>query len=148
MIQQADCQAVLLHDPHRRAIAAVHCGWRGSVVGIIGKTIAAMQRYYRSIPADLTAFIGPSLGPCCGEFINYPDELPRWMHQYQVRPSYFDFWEISRQQLLGAGEDKLNTIRARRIGMVFQQFNLFPHLTVLRNLTIEEYREEKARAAP
>ncbi len=28
----------------------------------------------------------------------------------------------------------------RRIGMVFQQFNLFPHLTVLRNLTIAQER--------
>src|SRR5690242_18889021 len=27
-----------------------------------------------------------------------------------------------------------------RIGMVFQQFNLFPHLTVLRNLTIAQQR--------
>ena len=31
-----------------------------------------------------------------------------------------------------ANVDKLRT----RIGMVFQQFNLFPHLTVLRNLTV------------
>lgn len=42
----------------------------------------------------------------------------------------------------------------RKMGMVFQQFNLFPHLTVLRNLTIaptmlkgvpKEQAEEKAR---
>ncbi len=33
-----------------------------------------------------------------------------------------------------ADVDKLRT----RIGMVFQQFNLFPHLTVLRNLTIAQ----------
>jgi polar amino acid transport system ATP-binding protein len=39
----------------------------------------------------------------------------------------------------------------RRIGMVFQQFNLFPHLTVMRNLTIAQRRvlgrrKEDARA--
>ena len=33
----------------------------------------------------------------------------------------------------------------RRIGMVFQQFNLFPHLTVLRNLTIAQQRVQEAR---
>ena len=33
----------------------------------------------------------------------------------------------------------LDAIRSR-IGMVFQQFNLFPHLTVLRNLTIAQQR--------
>ena len=34
---------------------------------------------------------------------------------------------------------ELDDIR-RRIGMVFQQFNLFPHLTVLANLTIGQRR--------
>jgi polar amino acid transport system ATP-binding protein len=36
----------------------------------------------------------------------------------------------------------VDSIRSR-IGMVFQQFNLFPHLTVLRNLTIAQQRVKK-----
>lgn len=36
----------------------------------------------------------------------------------------------------------LNTIRSR-VGMVFQQFNLFPHLTVLENLTLGPVRARK-----
>ena len=36
----------------------------------------------------------------------------------------------------------LNTIRAK-VGMVFQQFNLFPHLTVLENLTLGPVRALK-----
>ena len=36
-------------------------------------------------------------------------------------------------------ETDLDAVRAR-IGMVFQQFNLFPHMTVLRNLTIAQQR--------
>jgi polar amino acid transport system ATP-binding protein len=36
-------------------------------------------------------------------------------------------------------ETDLNKIRSR-IGMVFQQFNLFPHMSVLRNLTIAQQR--------
>ncbi len=36
-------------------------------------------------------------------------------------------------------EVDLDQVRSR-IGMVFQQFNLFPHLTVLRNLTIAQQR--------
>ncbi|WP_433499374.1 amino acid ABC transporter ATP-binding protein [Sphaerimonospora sp. CA-214678] len=35
----------------------------------------------------------------------------------------------------------------RRLGMVFQQFNLFPHLTVLRNITIAQERVLKRRRA-
>jgi polar amino acid transport system ATP-binding protein len=36
-------------------------------------------------------------------------------------------------------EVELDSVR-RKIGMVFQQFNLFPHLTVMRNLTIAQRR--------
>src|SRR5690606_19591828 len=35
----------------------------------------------------------------------------------------------------------------RRIGMVFQQFNLFPHLTVMRNITIAQERVLKRSRA-
>src|SRR5690242_21296416 len=36
-------------------------------------------------------------------------------------------------------ETDLDKVRSK-IGMVFQQFNLFPHMTVLRNLTIAQQR--------
>ncbi len=105
LIQQADCQAVLLHDPVRQAIAAIHCGWRGSVAGIIGKTIARLQTEYAVDPASLRALISPSLGPCCAEFIHYRKELPQWMHAYETanKTAHFDFWAISRKQLGDAG---------------------------------------------
>jgi polar amino acid transport system ATP-binding protein len=41
---------------------------------------------------------------------------------------------LESEDLTGRGVD-LNRVR-RRIGMVFQQFNLFPHLTALDNLTL------------
>lgn len=103
LIQQADCQAVLLHAPQQEVVAAVHCGWRGSVTDIIGKTIHCLQSACGVNPADLRAAISPSLGPCCAEFIHYQRELPAWMHAFQVRPAYFDFWAISRRQLMTAG---------------------------------------------
>jgi len=39
-------------------------------------------------------------------------------------------------------ETDLNAVRSR-IGMVFQQFNLFPHMSVLKNLTIAQQRVKK-----
>ncbi len=103
LIQQADCQAVLLHDTHRQVIAAIHCGWRGSVSNIIARTVNLMHQQYRSSPSAIKAFIGPSLGPCCAEFIHFEKELPEALHGYQVQPAYFDFWKISTQQLVQAG---------------------------------------------
>ncbi len=103
MIQQADCQAVLFHDPVKHAIAAVHCGWRGSVNGIIGKTVARMRDDFGSNPADLLAAVSPSLGPCCGEFINWEKELPGQFSKFQVGDSHFDFWRITKMQLQESG---------------------------------------------
>lgn len=103
LIQQADCQAILLSAPHQGVIAAIHCGWRGSVLGIIEKTIECMRKNHSVLPGHLRAVISPSLGPCCAEFIHYRQELPAWMHAFQVRPHFFDFWAISRHQLLKAG---------------------------------------------
>ena len=39
-------------------------------------------------------------------------------------------------------ERKINRIR-RRVGMVFQQFNLFPHLTILENITLAPVNVQK-----
>lgn len=103
LIQQADCQAVLLSAPDEGIIAAIHCGWRGSVLNIIGKTIQRLQQQFGVAPVKLQAVISPSLGPCCAEFVHYRNELPEWMHTYQVRPNYFDFWAISRRQLEESG---------------------------------------------
>lgn len=103
MVQQADCQAVLLHDPVRQVVAAIHAGWRGSVANIIGKTLRIMTERFGTDPADLMAGISPSLGPCCAEFVNYRTELPVEFHSYEVSPSHFDFWAISRDQLVAAG---------------------------------------------
>ena len=63
----ADCTPILLHDPVRHAIAAVHAGWRGTALGIAARAVEAMYRDFGSDPADLEAAIGPCIGPCCFE---------------------------------------------------------------------------------
>ncbi|MEN8198680.1 MAG: polyphenol oxidase family protein [Thermodesulfobacteriota bacterium] len=108
LIQQADCQAVTLFDPSRPAIAAVHCGWQGSVLNILGKTVATMGKCYGTTPSSLLAYISPSLGPCCAEFIHHARELPPSFLAFQVKENYFDFWQISRMQLIEAGLDPDN----------------------------------------
>lgn len=113
MIQQADCQAVTLYDPAHPAIAAVHCGWKGSVLGILGKTVRAMKNCYKTDPSMLQAYISPSLGPCCAEFIHHARELPPSFLAFQERENYFDFWKISSMQLLQAGLHEENIILSK-----------------------------------
>jgi YfiH family protein len=66
-VRTADCVPVLLHDPARRAVAAVHAGWRGALGGIVPRTIATMAERFGSVPAALRVAVGPSAGPCCYE---------------------------------------------------------------------------------
>lgn len=99
----ADCQAVLLFDPGRRVVANIHSGWRGSVGNIVGVAVSKMVQHFGTNPQNLIAGIGPSLGPCCAEFVHYQKEIPRNLWRY-MGPGYrFDFWEMTRQQLVRAG---------------------------------------------
>lgn len=103
IIQHADCQAILLYDPRHMVIAAVHSGWRGSVANLLAKTVQRLQIDFGTVPSDIQAVISPSLGPCCAEFVNYPEELPEDFTRFMVRPNYFDFWQISLMQLQQCG---------------------------------------------
>jgi len=103
LIKTADCQPVMLYDPVCSIIANIHSGWKGSILNIIGKTVDKMQKIYSSKPENIYAGIGPSLGPCCAEFINYKKEIPKEFWKYKLPNNYFNFWEISFDQLCLSG---------------------------------------------
>jgi hypothetical protein len=64
-IQTADCIPILVADRKRRVVAAFHAGWRGTVKRIVESGIGRMRLAFGSRPEDLTASIGPGIGPCC-----------------------------------------------------------------------------------
>jgi hypothetical protein len=66
-VRTADCSPVLVVDPKRRVVAAIHAGWRGTLARIVVKTIGQMQMEFKSDPKDLLAAIGPTIGGCCYE---------------------------------------------------------------------------------
>ncbi len=131
-VQTADCVPILLVDPKKRVVAAVHAGWRGTLARVAEKTIGRMRLDFRSKPSDLLAALGPSIGPCCYEVgaelvskftaqfadaSGYFDE-PRtgeepnplqWLnmeppgHQSPPRNVHLDLRKANRSQLLAAG---------------------------------------------
>jgi YfiH family protein len=103
VILTADCQSVIIIDPIKMVVANIHSGWRGSIGNIIGRTVEAMAAEFACRPKDLVCGIGPSLGPCCAQFINFRREIPRSMWRYRHPGDCFDFWQISTDQLAGAG---------------------------------------------
>jgi polyphenol oxidase len=102
MLRYADCTPVLLADPRRRVVAAVHAGWRGSAVRAAGAAVEALRDAFGSRPADIVAGIGPAIGPCC--YVVGQDVV----EAFADRPDLFsngrlDLWEANRQALVEAG---------------------------------------------
>ena len=62
-VRTADCVPILLYDPVRRVIAAVHSGWKGTVLKISQGVIDMMEEVFGTDPEDLRAVIGPCIGP-------------------------------------------------------------------------------------
>ncbi|MGR3973725.1 MAG: peptidoglycan editing factor PgeF [Candidatus Rhabdochlamydia sp.] len=102
-IGHADCQAAIFYDPIHHVLGVAHAGWRGQVSQMYQKMIRMMQKTYGSAPSDLHVAISPSLGPCCAQFINHEQELPSAFRDFEVKPLYFNLWEIARWQLTSSG---------------------------------------------
>jgi hypothetical protein len=66
-VQTADCVPILLADRKRRAVAAIHSGWRGTLLRIAAKALGRMRMEFGTSPEDTIAAIGPSIGRCCYE---------------------------------------------------------------------------------
>lgn len=66
VVFSADCIPVLLCDPVRRVIAAVHAGWRGTALGIVERAVEQM-RSFGCNPAEIRAAVGPGISQCCFE---------------------------------------------------------------------------------
>jgi len=108
-ILTADCLPILVADPKRRAVAAFHAGWRGTLKGVVEQGIATMRREFGSDPRDLTAAIGPGIGSCCFAIGAEVEDLFRAKYSYAPRlfagqnPLRMDLREANRRQLLSAG---------------------------------------------
>lgn len=110
-VRTADCVPVLVHDPKRRVVAAIHAGWRGAVAGIVPKTIALMESRFGSAPEHLRVSIGPSAGACCYE-VDEPvldmlrQGFPDWERVVRGRrrgTAHLDLKTLIKEQAQAAG---------------------------------------------
>ena len=97
-VKTADCVPILLVDERRRAVAAVHAGWRGTAALIAPRAVEAMSARWGTAPADLHAAIGPGIGKCCYEV--GPEVAVEFGGQGRAR---IDLAGANRRQLIQAG---------------------------------------------
>ena len=66
-VYAADCVPLLVVDPERPAVGALHAGWRGAAAGIVPALLEVMGARFGTRPDRLRAALGPAIGPCCYE---------------------------------------------------------------------------------
>ncbi len=59
-VRTADCVPILVADPERGAVAAIHAGWRGVVAGVVPAAIEVLAPDHAS-RARLVACVGPHI---------------------------------------------------------------------------------------
>lgn len=112
-IQTADCVPILLYDPIRDVIGAVHAGWRSAAQGIIAETLSKMEKHFRSNPTDCHALIGPSIGPCCyevGEDVIHHFPVSAW-NRVESKHYRLDLWKTAQIQLSQSGIKDKNILQ-------------------------------------
>ncbi len=62
-VMVADCLPVLFAAPQARGVGAAHAGWRGLAAGVLGATVAALCEASACAPRELSAWLGPCIGP-------------------------------------------------------------------------------------
>ncbi len=103
-VRTADCVPVLVYAPDIKAIAAIHAGWKGTIGGIVGKTMKRLA----GLGADLSkaeAAFGPSI---CGFCYEVSPELAGQFAESGYRDCivaerHVDLEAVNRKQLIAAG---------------------------------------------
>lgn len=104
LIRTADCQPLLFASEDGSCVMALHVGWRGNRSGFIGLAIRLFCERYDLSPGNIFAVRGPSLGPCCAEFINFAQEWGNdFKNWFDASAKKMDLWALTRSQLCEAG---------------------------------------------
>jgi len=108
-IYTADCVPLLLANGDATVVAAVHAGWRGTLSGIVDRTIKRMEQDFGILSSEISAAIGPSIGMCCYEVgeevaIRFMKKYDQWNEFLYKKNSskYFIDLKMANVRSLGA----------------------------------------------
>jgi hypothetical protein len=91
-IKTADCLPILILEPRKRVAAAIHAGWRGTVLRIARKVLLTMKTRFGCDPSHMIVGLGPAIGACCYEvdetvLTPFRRAIPQADRFISVRPS-------------------------------------------------------------
>lgn len=129
----ADCTPVLIYDPSSQSLAAIHAGWKGSVAGIVRKTIQAMIHHYQAKPENCHAFIGTCID---GRSYEVGWEVA------DLFPSAHKIWNKDRGKFT-VDLKVANKTQLLEMGIPDSQIEISPFSTYIDNEDFFSHRKEK-----
>jgi len=112
VIKTADCLPVLIVDPDKKVVAAVHCGRKSTSQRLAQKVVRCLEEHYQCDPSSLLVALGPGIGKDCyevGEDVRQEFEargfkgdefLPHPLHMGKY---YLDLRLSNKHQLMDGG---------------------------------------------
>lgn len=120
-VRTADCIPVLLWDPVHHAVAAVHAGWKGTVLKISQKAIARMSSEYGTEASALKAIIGPGI---CKDCFQVGPEVVSIFKDAGFPMEQIHDWRGPKQEGSMAGGDHIDLFQANRF--LLEQAGVLP----------------------
>jgi YfiH family protein len=120
-IALADCCGIMIYDPKKAVIMALHAGWRGVLKGIATKGITILKRQFNSQSSDLLIW----LTPCAGK------------DRYEVGPEFLDYFPGFIAQINGI---YCFDLRGYLISELLQNGVIAQHIECSTICTIEDMR--------
>lgn len=131
MVMSADCAPVLLYDPVRSVIAAVHAGRAGAFGNIVKNVLTVMQEHFESNPEDLQVAVGPRICLACYEVSqNEINEACSLGYGFACEGSHLDIDAILKHQLAECGVQE-------------EHLDFLPYCTKCQNSEFFSYRAQK-----
>ncbi|MFY7826602.1 MAG: peptidoglycan editing factor PgeF [Flectobacillus sp.] len=129
----ADCTPILIYDPVRQAVGAVHAGWRGTIKQITAKAIQKMQEEFGTRPENCFAYVGTCIDEKNFEVgIEVADEF---------KPDFKRFDDERQKYLIDL--KKANLAQLVDCGVPSQNIQVSQYSTILNNDDYYSFRKEK-----
>jgi YfiH family protein len=133
-VSVADCVPIFIVDAQRKAVAAVHAGWRGTSARIVERAVALLISEFQCSPGTMLAYIGPCASVCCysvGEDVaeRFSGELTR----QEGGKIFVDLKAANLEQLVAVGVPR-------------DRIEVSPQCTICGGNMLHSYRRDRERS--